>query len=189
MFLFFLLLFQNLRTHIPSGSLSNINFFDRQSFLRNSQTKIGNYTSAIRFDKNILWFQVTMCHGGFPLRSINLRVKIQQSIDDAETDVENLVMVQRMRSVQVVIKRAERMVVRDQPELSATRSAGHVATHITQNVVVSRRKQLGINFGFSNPSYFVAGKVYLHCYVLAVPNTTPDFASESSAATSSYALH
>lgn len=81
-----------------------------------------------------------MRHCRFPFSTVNLCVQIEQTVRDAQTDVERLMRRQRVRrSVQMVEERTERMILRHQPQLSTAGSAGHVAADISQNVVVSGR--------------------------------------------------
>ena len=72
--------------------------------------------------------------------------------------------------------------MRNEPELGATSATGHVAAHVAEDVVMTRRQELRVNLGLAGPQGLVAREINLHGDVLAVPDATPDFTTEAAAA-------
>lgn len=124
-----------------------------------------------------------MCHSGLSFRSVYLRMKIEKAVRYAQANIEGLMVGEWMRrATEMFVEWAEGMVVGYEPELRAARAARHVATDVAEYVVVSWRQQLRIDLGLAGPCSLVPRKIYLHCYTLAVPDSSPYFAAESAAA-------
>lgn len=114
----------------------------------------------------------------FSLLSENLRVQMNESTGDAETDSDHLVVAESC-AIEMVVERAELVVVGDEPELGAGVARGHVGSNVAQDVFVAEQDR-AVDFRFSLPGLFVAAEEDFDRDILAVPDSAPDFSVASS---------
>lgn len=114
-----------------------------------------------------------MRDSGFSLFSENFRVQMNEAAGDTEAN-RNHLMVAESRSVEVIVERAELVVVSDEPELGARVTRCHVRSDVAEDVFVAQQYS-AIDFRFALPRFFIATEENFYRDILAMPNCSPNF--------------
>jgi hypothetical protein len=138
-----------------------------------SESKISDDALSVDLNENIFRLQVTMSNRRLPLLSENFCVKMNETAGNAEANCDHLVVAESC-AVEMVIERAELIVVSDQPELRARVTRCHVRTNVAENVFVTQQN-CTVDFRFALPRFLVATEENLYRDIFSMPNCAPNF--------------
>lgn len=178
----FLPFVQNLRGHVALRSnlrvVANVN---RSVFLsvRDCQSKVSDDALSIYLHEDVLRLQVTMSDRRLALLAEDFRVQVNQAAGDGKANCDHLVVTQ-VGAVQMVVERAELIVMSDEPQLRAWVPRRHVRPDVAQNVLVTQQDG-AVDLCFALPRFLVAAEENFDGNVLAVPDGAPHFAVAAAA--------